>query len=66
MKIRPITWISIKYKDHPFDVKWSERDQQIKEIRSIDSEINIASLLSLEVKREIQSIIINKGTHHAI
>ena len=66
MKIRPITWITIKYKDHHFDVKWSERDQQIKEIRSIDSEINIASLLSLEVTREIQDIIINKGTHHAI
>ena len=66
MKIRPITWITIKYKDHHFDVKWSERDQQIKEIRSIDSEVNITSLLSLEVTREIQDIIIKKGTHHAI
>jgi hypothetical protein len=66
MEIRPITWITIKYKDHPFDVKWSERDQQIKEIRSIDSAINIASLLSLKVTREIQDIIIKKGTHHAI
>ncbi len=59
-------WITIKYKDHPFDVKWSEKDQQIKEIRSVDSEINIASLLSLEVKREIQDMIINKGMYHAI
>jgi hypothetical protein len=66
MKIRPITWITISYKDHPFDVKWSERDQQIKEIRSVDSEINIASLLSLKVKREIQDMIINKRMHHAI
>ncbi len=66
MKIRPITWITIKYKDHHFDVKWSERDQQIKEIRSIDSAIDIASLLSLEVKKEFQEIIINKGTHHAL
>ncbi len=66
MKIRPITWITIRYKDHPFDVKWSERDQQIKEIRSVDSEINIASLLSLKVKREIQDMIINKGMYHAI
>jgi hypothetical protein len=66
MKIRPITWITIRYKDHPFDLKWSERDQQIKEIRSVDSEINIASLLSLKVKREIQGMIINKRMHHAI
>jgi hypothetical protein len=66
MKIRPIIWITIRYKDHPFDVKWSERDQQIKEIRSVDSEINIASLLSLKVKREIQDMIINKRMHHAI
>jgi hypothetical protein len=47
-------------------VKWSEIDREIKEIRSVDSEINIASILSLEVKREFQEIIISKGTHHAI
>ncbi len=66
MKIRSITWINIKYKDYDFDVKWSPIDREVKEIRSIDSEINIASLLSLKVKREIQDIIINKGMHHAI
>jgi hypothetical protein len=66
MEIRPFNWITIKYKNDLFDVKWSPIDQKIKEIRSIDSEINIASLLSLEVTREIQDIIINKGTHHAI
>ena len=59
-------WLTINYKNDTFDVKWSETDQQIKEIRSIDSEINIASLLSLEVKREIQNIITSRGTHHAI
>ena len=59
-------WLTINYKNDTFDVKWSETDRQIKEIRSIDSEINIASLLSLEVKREIQNIITNRGTHHAI
>ena len=59
-------WLTIKYKNDLFDVKWSSTDRQIKEIRSIDSEVNITSLLSLEVTREIQSIIINKGTHHAI
>ncbi len=60
------SWITIKYRNDSFDVKWSETDQQIKEVRSIDSEINIASLLSLEVKREIQNIITNRRTHHEI
>jgi len=59
-------WVTMKYKDYDFDVKWSEKDQRIKEIRSVDSEINITSLLSLKVKREIKDIIIKKGMHHAI
>jgi hypothetical protein len=66
MKIRPSTWITIKYKDNLFDVRLSYKAYKIKEIRCVDSEINIAYLLSLEVKREIQEIIINKGTHHAL
>jgi hypothetical protein len=60
------SWITIKYQNDTFDVKWSPIYQEVKEIRSVDSEINIASLLSLEVKREIQNIITNRGTHHAI
>ena len=60
------SWIAIKYRNDSFDVKWSPIDHEIKEIRSIDSEVNIAYLLSLEVKNEIQNIIIHKGTHHAI
>ena len=60
------SWITIKYRNDSFDVKWSPIDQKIKEIRSVDSEVNIASILSLEVKREFHEIIINKGTHHAI
>jgi hypothetical protein len=59
-------WITIKYRNDSFDVKWSQIDQEVKEIRSIDSEINIASLLSLKVKKEIQDMIINKGLYHAI
>ena len=66
MKIRPTMWITIKYKDNLFDVRLAYKTYEIKEIRSVDSEINIAYLLSLEVKREIQEIIINKGTHHAL
>ncbi len=59
-------WITIKYRNNSFDVKWSPIDQKIKEIRSINSEVNIASILSLEVKREFHETIINKGTHHAL
>jgi hypothetical protein len=66
MEIRPFKWITIKYKKDLFDVKWSRIDQQIKEIRSVDSEVNIASILSLEVKKEFHEIIVNKGTHHAL
>jgi len=66
MKIRPSTWITIKYKDNLFDVRLSYKAYKIKEIRSVDSEINIASLLSLKVKRKIQDMIINKGIHHAV
>ena len=66
MKIRPTTWITIKYKDNLFDIRLSHKTNEIKEIRSVDSEINIASILSLEVKKKFQEIIINKGTHHAL
>ncbi len=59
-------WITIKYRNDSFDVKWSQIDQEVKEIRSIDSEVNIASILSLGVKREFHEIIINKGIHHAL
>jgi hypothetical protein len=59
-------WLTIKYRNEIFDVKWSAADREIVEIRSVDSEINITSFLSLEVKREFQEIIINKGAPHAI
>ena len=60
------SWLTIKYRNDTFDVKWSATDREIKEIRSVDSEVNIAYLLSLEVKREFQEIIIHKGAHHAV
>ena len=60
------SWITIKYEDNLFDVRFSYTTYEIEEIRSVDSEINIASILSLEVKREFHEIIINKGTHHAL
>ena len=66
MKIKPTTWITIRYKENLFDIRLCFKTYVIEEIRSVDSEVNIAYLLSLEVKREIQKIITNKGTHHAI
>lgn len=66
MKIKPTPWITIRYADNLFDIRLSLQTYEIEEIRSVDSEVNIAYLLSLEVKREIQKIIIHKGTHHAI
>lgn len=66
MKNRSITWITIKFQDYDFDVKWSINNQQIEEIRSVDSEINISSVISLEIKNEIQNMIMTKGAHHAI
>ena len=41
------SWITIKYQNDSFDVKWSLIDQEVKEIRSVDSEVNITSILSL-------------------
>ena len=66
MKIKPIIWITIKYQDNLFDVRLSYKTYEIEEIRSVDSEVNIAYLLSLKVKREFQKIITKKGTHHAL
>ncbi len=64
--MKKVKWFTMKYMDQTFDVKWSLENRQIEEIRSIDSEINIAPFLNLEVKNEIQDLIIAKGTHHAI
>ena len=66
MKIKSATWVTIKYEDNLFDVRLSYTTYEIEEIRSVDSEINISSLISLKVKKEIQDIIIKKGVHDAI
>jgi hypothetical protein len=66
MKNKTKTWITIRYKENLFDIRLCFKTYAIEEIRSIDSEVNIAYFLSLEVKNEIQNIITHKGTHHAI
>ncbi len=63
MGIKNHIWITIKYKEDAFDVKLSNESYFISEIRSVDSEVNIAYLLSLEVKREIQEMVYVEINH---
>ncbi len=63
METKNYTWLTIKYKEDAFDIKLSNESHVISEIRSVDSEINIAYLLSLEVKREIQEMVYVEINH---
>ena len=70
MKNSTYTWITIKYEDRLFDVRLS-RHQIIDEIRTIDSEINIAPILNEKIIRSMQLIATQtklqmKEAHHAI
>ena len=44
----PSTWITLKYKDDAFDVQLSTDTPSIQEIRPVDSEFNIAPMMSRE------------------
>ena len=55
-------WITIKYQENMFDVKLS--DHMIKEIRTIDSEINILNIIDKQTLYAIQNLA--KENHHAI
>jgi Protein of unknown function (DUF1071) len=48
MKNSPHTWVTLKYKEDAFDVHLSNDVDAISEIRPIDSEINIAPMMSTE------------------
>jgi hypothetical protein len=54
MQNKPSTWVTVKYKEEAFDVHLSNDIHSISEIRPIDSEINIASMLNIEVMKSIQ------------
>jgi hypothetical protein len=49
------TWITIKHQDRLFDVRLSSSNA-IEEIRTVDSEINIASILNEKIIYSMQSI----------
>ena len=55
MENKPPTWLTIKYKEDSFDVKLS--GDAIKEIRPIDSEINILAILDKKVIYSIQEMV---------
>ena len=62
MKNLPLKWITIKYQENMFDVKFSEH--VINEIRTIDSEINILNIMDKETLRAIQYLA--KESYHAV
>ena len=62
MKNLPPKWITIKYQENMFDVKFSEH--VINEIRTIDSEINILNIMDKETLRAIQYLA--KESYHAV
>jgi len=62
MKNLPLKWITIKYQENMFDVKFS--DHVINEIRTVDSEINILNIMDKQTLRAIQHLA--EENHHAI
>lgn len=55
MKNSTYTWVTIKYQDELFDVHLTE-GLAIDEVRAVDSEINIAPILSEATIHSMQSI----------
>jgi hypothetical protein len=62
MKNLPPKWITIKYQENMFDVKFS--DYVIKDIRTVDSEINILNIMDKQTLHAIQNLA--KESHHAV
>jgi hypothetical protein len=63
MRIKNYTWLTIKYKEDAFDVKLSNESHVISEIRSTDSEINIAGMLDKKIIYTIQEMVYAKINH---
>ena len=63
MRIKNYTWLTIKYKEDAFDVKLSNESHIISEIRSVDSEINIAAMLDKKIINTIQEMVYAKINH---
>ena len=63
MRIKNYTWLTIKYKEDAFDIKLSNGSHVISEIRSTDSEINIAGMLDKKIIYTIQEMVYAKINH---
>jgi hypothetical protein len=57
MQNKSPTWLTIKYKEGTFDIQLSDETNAIKEIRPVDSEINIAAIMDKKVINAIQEIV---------
>ena len=53
MKNSPYTWVTIKYQDNLFDLRLRDKEV-IEEIRTVDSEINIAPMLNEKIIHSMQ------------
>jgi len=56
MRIKNHTWLTIKFKEDAFDVRLSNVGHVISEIRPVDSEINIATMLDKKIIYAIQEM----------
>ena len=63
MRINNHTWLRIKYKEDTLDVKLSNESHVISEIRSVDSEINIAAMLDKKIIYAIQEMVYVEINH---
>ncbi len=63
MRIKNQNWVIIKYKEDSFDVKLSDEGNAIREIRPIDSEVNIVAILDKKVIYAIQEMV-DIEVHH--
>ena len=57
MKNKTFTWLTIKYKEDTFDIQLSDETNAIREIRPVDSEINIAPMVDKKVIYAIQEMV---------
>ncbi len=63
METKNYTWLTIKYKEDTFDIKLSNESHVISEIRSVDSEINIATMLDKKIIYTIQEMVYAEINH---
>jgi hypothetical protein len=63
METKNYTWLTIKYKEDAFDIKLSNESHVISEIRSVDSEINIATMLDKKIIYAIQEMVYAEINH---